>query len=128
MTPPPQKSLPALLATGALWLGLAPLIVGVVFEVTLVTASTDWEEKYIGSLHFLQDWGLGVVFLHLWFYLNAAGVLDGVVLSQAHAQPPRENVWQRRTLAVVNALHLGLSQGQWQAVTMNEFVREFAIP
>ena len=30
----------------------------------------------------LQDWGLGVVFLHLWFYLNAAGVLHGVVLSQ----------------------------------------------
>ena len=65
-----------------------------------------------------------MVFLHLWFYLNASGVLDGVKLSQAHAQPPRENVWQRRTLAVVNALHLGLSQGQWQAVTMDEFVRE----
>ena len=47
-----------------------------------MTAATEWEENHFGSLHLGQDWGLGVVFLHLWFYLNATGVLDGVALSQ----------------------------------------------
>ena len=102
--------------------GTIPLLIGMIFEVTLVTTPTEWEELQLRSLSFVQDWMLGLVLLHLWAYLCAAGVLDGLRLAENNAGNG-ENLWQGRILGATNALKRGIDQGRWDLVTSKLLVR-----
>ncbi len=60
-----------------LWFGVAPVLLGLLFELVLVLPPQAWAGEGMGSLHLGADWALGLLLLHEWAYLAAMGVVDG---------------------------------------------------
>lgn len=72
-----------LLAFGGLWFLTTPLLVGLFFEAAVVTSAKDWADAGLRSLHPVHDWALGLLLVHLWAAVAAAGYLGDPNKDQA---------------------------------------------
>lgn len=77
-----------------LWLLLSPLVLGLLFELTLVVPSQVWAQQGVACLSPGRDWALGLLLLHLGVYLGLVGMLDfqgppQVQQGQAPGEVPR---------------------------------------
>jgi len=59
-----------------LWLVVSPLVLGLLFELTLVIPSKVWAREGISCLSPWRDWSLGILLLHLGVFLGLAGLLE----------------------------------------------------
>lgn len=76
-----------LAAFGGLWLVATPLLVGLFFEAAVVTSAKDWADSGLRSLHPFHDWALGLLLVHLWAAVAAAGYLGD---PNKHRAAPRD--------------------------------------
>lgn len=124
LPPPPSTAAKAMILFVTLWLGVAPLMVGTLFEMTLVVAADSWEAEGLRCLALGQDWVLGLVLLHLWAYLSLSNVVNGLWIQRRDALNP----WQQRIARVVLAWHSLVVDQSWDLVTMQTMVVDLAMP
>ena len=74
--PPSVSAMTTLALFLFLWLVLSPLVLGLLFELTLVVPSQVWAQEGIKCLSPGRDWALGILLLHFGVCLGLAGLLD----------------------------------------------------
>jgi len=127
-------------------LGLAPLLLGLLFDLALVLSTKTWAEEGLGSLSLGADWLVGLVFLHQWAYLAAVGMVDGAWFPRVGGEVPaavgaaaaaggaaaagREegNVNQAAVAATVEALTEVFGRWDWERATLSNLVKPFVWP
>ena len=129
-----------------LWLGLAPFLLGLLFDLALVLPVKTWAEEGVGSLSFGADWLVGLVLLHQWAYLAAVGMVDGAWFPRVGGEVPRAagagaaagaaageedggNVNHAAVAATVEALKEVFLRWAWERhATLSNLVKPFVWP
>jgi hypothetical protein len=85
---PTLRQLGTVAAFFLVWTAASPLLLGVLFELALVTGGEGWAGRGVRGLHLGQDWLLGLWLCHELAYLGYLGVLDRV-WGPIQRPPPR---------------------------------------